>query len=70
MPIHEARLWLQLAIQIFLLISSGLLFAFSRMKQDGGLQILLSLDGLLVIQREYIYRCTVLLVRSGFDGFL
>lgn len=58
---HETRLWLQMAMQVVLLIFSGLLFAFSRTKQNEAIQILLSLAEVFVI----IYQVSCLLFKPA-----
>lgn len=50
-----------MSIQVVLLIFSGLLFAFSRMKQNEAVQILLSLAEVFVI----IYQVSYLLLQAS-----
>jgi hypothetical protein len=50
-----------MAMQVVLLIFSGLLFVFSRTKQDEAVQILLSLAEVFVI----IYQVSCLLFQAG-----
>ena len=61
MPIHETKLWLQMAMQVVLVIFSVLLFVFSRTKQDEAVQILLSLAEVFVI----IYQVSCLIFQAG-----
>lgn len=60
---HETRLWLQMSLQVVLLIFSGLLFAFSCTKRN---EILLSLAEVFVI----IYQVSCLPLQAGSTNHL